>query len=276
VITAVQGEIIVGLVRRHGRMLRGESLKTLRQINALVRGREANIPDSFLLPFSAALKKVVESGSFDKSTLPASVGALFRINTRCEAANLASLDKFASNVRSKFGGKTEDAVLAGDAAALSGLYEDMGAFGASHWAALLDDATYAADSRHRRLGFPQEDWSEPVKIGDNLWRKPKPPLMITLLAAHLGNPGAPPTPSIWPHLALSLLVWNDRIPLQSILEFAGSLDLAEDVNRGLAITAHVFPELQEWADVDELSIPGWEKKLAIPIAARRIMLGERD
>lgn len=275
-ITAVQGDIIVGLVRRHAEMLRGRSFKTLRQLNALIRGREANIPDSFLLPFSAALKKVVESGSFDKAMLPASVGALFRINAKFEAANLASLDKFASDVRSKFGGKTEDAVLAGDAAALAGLYEDMGAFGASHWAALLDDGTYAAQSRPRRIGLPQEDWSEPVKIGKNLWRRPRPPLLITLLAAHLGNPSAPPTPSIWPHLALSLLVWNDQVPVQSILEFAGALDLAEDVQRGLAITAHVFPELREWAGVDELSIPGWEKKLAIPIAARRLMMGERD
>ena len=34
-ITTLQGEIIVELVRKHGKMLRGESFKTLRHINAL-------------------------------------------------------------------------------------------------------------------------------------------------------------------------------------------------------------------------------------------------
>ena len=275
-ITGVQGEIVVELVRKHARLLRGESFKTLRHVHALVRAREANVPETFLLPFSSALRKVVETTRFDKSALPSAVGSLFMSNRRCAAANLAALDKFAAEIRGKFESKTEYAVLAGDAAALSGLYQDMGAFPASHWTALLRDGTYAAEHRRRILGLPQDDWSEPIKLGKTSWRKPRPPLLITLLAAHLGNPSVPPTPSIWPHLALALLVWSNRIPVKEILEFAGTLDVLEDAQRGIALAAHMFPELAEWANLDKLWIPGWEKKFAIPIAARRLMMGERD
>ncbi len=122
-ITTLQGEIIVELVRKHGKMLRGESFKTLRHINALVRAREANVPENFLLPFSAAL---------------------------------------------------------------SGLYEDPGAFPGSHWAALLRDGTYASDRSRRMLGLPADDWSEKIRFGNASWRKPKPALLITLLAAYVG------------------------------------------------------------------------------------------
>ncbi len=275
-ITTVQIEIVVELVRKHARMERGESFQTLRHVHALVRAREANVPESFLLPFSSALRKVIDTTRFDKAALPSAVGALFMSNRRTSTANLASLDQFAAEICGKFESKTEYAVLAGDGAALSGLYQDMGAFPASHWAALFRDGTYAAESRRRILGLPSDEWSEPVKLGKNSWRKPKPPLLITLLAAHLGNPSAPPTPSIWPHLGLALLVWNDRIRVKDILEYAGTLDVLEDAQRGLALAAQIFPELAEWTDLDKLWIPGWEKKLAIPIAARRLMMGERE
>jgi hypothetical protein len=275
-ITTAQVELVVDLIRKHGRMLRRESFKTLRQINALIRAREANVPESFLLPFSGALQKTIETTRFDKSALPSAVGSLFMSNRRWSDANLAALDRFGIYVCDQCGGKTESTVLAGDGGALSALYQDSGAFPATYWAALLRDGTYAAESRKRMLGFPEDDWSEQIQFGKTSWRKPKPALLITLLAAHLGNPTAPPTPPIWPHLGLALLAWNDRIAVQDILKFAGKLDVLEDVQRGLAISAHIFPELAEWTNLNELWIPGWEKKFAIPLAARRLMMGERE
>ena len=275
-ITTAQGELIIDLVRRHGRMLRGESFKTLRFLNALVRAREADVPEGFLLPFGVALHKTIDGTRFDAATLPPSVGALFAAGRRWRTKNLAALDAFAEDLRVNFQAKTEDAILAGDGAALSGLYEDPGAFPGAHWAALLPDGTYAASSRKRKLALPADDWSEKIRFGKNTWRKPRPDLVVTLLAAHLGNPSAPPMPSMWPHLGLALLAWKDRLSVRAILEFARALDVVEDVRRGLAITAHIFPELEAWANVDELSIPGWEQKLAIPLAARRLMAGDRD
>jgi hypothetical protein len=173
-ITTLKGEIIVELVRKHGKMLRGESFKTLRHINALVRAREANVPENSLLPFSSALHKAIGATRFDKSVLPSAVGPLFLSNRRCSVQNLAALDQFAADMREQFHGKAENAVLAGDGAALSGLYEDPGAFPGSHWAALLRDGTYASDRRRRMLGLPTDDWSEKIRFGNASWRKPKP------------------------------------------------------------------------------------------------------
>ena len=275
-ITTEQGKIVAGLIRKNARILRGESFKTLRLINSLIRAREANVPEQFLLPFSFGLRKAIAATRFDKSVLPQAVGSLFIKNRHCTAANLAAMEDFAARIRNEFACETENAVLAADGAALSGLYQDLGAFPGAHWTALLRDGTYANGSNRRMLGMPEDDWSEKTQFGKTFWRKPKPALLVTLLAAHVGSAAAHPTPPMWPHMGLALLAWKESVGVKEILAIGSKLDLLEDVERGLAIAAHIFPELASWVNVDELLIPGWEKKFAIPLAARRLMVGERE
>jgi len=274
-VTSVQVEHISDLVRRHARVLRGEDYPLLRRIKALVRAREANVPERFLLPFSSALHRLIDASKFDPAAIPVSVGSLFLANRRCLERNLAQLEGMAALVRGE-GAAPESSVLTGDWGALAGVYGDPGAFLATHWGLLLPGGAYLTEKTREELPPPEEEWSERVELGRSVWRRPKPPFLLALLAAHLGNPQASPTPSLWPHLGLGLLLWRDTVRVGEVLDLGMRLNLLENVEHGLAIATHVFPELRTWGDSDQLRIPSWEKKFAIPLAARRLMQGERD
>ena len=271
-----QSEIVVDLIRKNARILRRERFKALRLINSLIWAREAHVPEPFLLPFSCSLRKAIEGTRFDQSALPSAVGSLFMRNRRCSVDNLAALEDFGVRIREEFGCTTEDAVLAGDGAALAGLYQDPGAFQAADWTALLRDGTCANGGRPRMLRPPAKEWSEKIQFCKACWRKPKPALLITLFAAHIGDPTTSPIPPMWPHLGLALLAWKDRIGVKEVLELGSKLVQREEVERGLAIAAHIFPELAKWAEPEKLGIPAWERKFAVPLAARRLKLGERE
>src|ERR1051326_7008913 len=45
-----------------------------------------------------------------------------------------------------------------------------------------------------------------------------------------------------------------------------------EVERGLAIVAYLFPELQEWTADIPFGMPLWERTLAVPIAARKLAM----
>jgi hypothetical protein len=244
-------------------------------MNFLIWAREVQLPEQFLLPVSSNLRKTVQQSHFDRSALHAQVGSLFHKNQRCGAENLVALEDLGARIREEFGVETEDAVLAGDGAVLAGLYHDPDAFTAANWAALLKDGTYTNGSKPRSFGAPVEDWSEKVEFGGMRWRKPKPALLISLLSAHVGDPAAPPTPFMWPHLGLALLVWKDRVTVGEICKVGEKLGRPEEVARGLLVAAQIFTELVEWLEGEKLGIPAWERKFAMPLAARRLMIGER-
>jgi hypothetical protein len=189
---------------------------------------------------------------------------------------MAKLDQFGERLSKEFQSQTHDAVLAGHGAALAGLYGDIGAFPVAEWAALLNDGTYANGGRPKSMRPPVDEWSERVEFGSTTWRRARPELLITLMARHVGDAGASPMPPVWPHLGTALLLWQDSIGADQILRLGAQLDQLDEVERGLAIIAHIFPELNQWVKAQKLSIPGWERKYAVPIAARRIMAGGRD
>jgi hypothetical protein len=275
-LSSIQSRIVADLVRKKARMLRGENLKPLRLMNTLIGAGEALVPESYLLPFSSALSRIIEETHFDETSLSPALGALLNKNRQCRTENLAKLERFATRIQEEFRSSTRDAVLAGDGAALAGLYKDAGAFPIAEWAALLHDGTYANGSNAKGMRPPVKNWSDMVVIGATTWRSPKPELLITLLAGHIGDPSASPMPPVWPHLGAALLLWKDQIGAGQIIKVGALLDQLEKVERGLAITAHIFPELADWVNVQKLSMPKWERKYAIPIAARRIMIGGRD
>src|SRR5437773_9881907 len=96
--------------------------------------------------------------------------------------------------------------------------------------------------------------------------------LAVTLAGRVGNPRISPTPPLWPLLALLLLGWRDRLSADRVMERAAWLGMQNEVERGLAIVAYLFPELQEWAADIPFRMPLWERTLAVPIAARKLAL----
>jgi hypothetical protein len=271
-----QSRIVVDLVRKKAGMLRGDHLKPLRLINSLIAAGEAQLPEQYLLPFTSGLRRIVESSRFDLAALPSAVGSLFNKNQLCGSQNLADLEGFRTRIHVEFGSATDKVVLLGDGAALAGLYQDPGAYRAAHWEAVLPDGTCANGDNPKSMRPPQEEWSEEIRFGQALWMKPKPALLIALFAGYVGDPTRSPSPPMWPHLGLAMLLWRDRVSVDQVLDVGSRLGQRDEIERGLAILAHIFPELSNWSALGTLNIPKWERKFAIPIAARRLMIGERD
>lgn len=275
-IDKTQGELVVRLVRKKARVLRGEKIRPLRLMNSLILAGEALVPDHYLLPFASSLSRVIEDTHFDQESLPHAVGSLLNKNLRCEKENLEALEKFALRIENEFQAGSQEAVLSGSAAALAGLYGNAGAFPVIECSALLRDGRYANGSHPKEMGAPADEWSEIVRIGKTQWRRPKPAFMIALFARHVGDARTSPSLPVWPHLGAALLVYRDRVGVEDILHLGEKLGQSAAVERGLAISACMFPELETWVKPEKLSIPKWERKYALPIAARRIMIGGRD
>src|ERR1043165_5947227 len=98
--------------------------------------------------------------------------------------------------------------------------------------------------------------------------------LAATLAGRVGNPRVSPAPPLWPLLALLLLVWRDRLSAQRLMQQAAWLSMEAEVERGLAIVAYLFPELQEWAADIPFRMPLWERTFAVPIAARKLAVLE--
>jgi hypothetical protein len=275
-LNSIQREIVMDLIRRNSRMIRRDKSHLISRINALVEAGEAAVPDQFLLPFSSSLQKALEASRFDQSQLPSSVISLFNKNRHCGTENLASLEKFCTRVRGEFGASTEKAVLSGDGAALSGLYQDPGAYRGAHWAAVLPDGTCANGDKPKSYRPPGNEWSDPIGFGNAVWRRPKPVLLIALLAGHVGDPTISPDRPMWPHLGLAALVYKDRVTANQVLELAGELANRKEAERGLAIVSHIFPELCQWLYSANLVIPNWERKFALSFAAHKLVKGKGD
>src|SRR5437016_9265888 len=94
--------------------------------------------------------------------------------------------------------------------------------------------------------------------------------LAVTLAGRVGNPRVSPAPPLWPLLALLLLGWRDRLSAERVMERAAWLGTENEVERGLAIVAYLFPELQEWTADIPFRMPLWERALAVPLAARKL------
>jgi hypothetical protein len=271
-----QSEIVVDIIRKTARMMMTDRpTRILHRINTLIDAQEALVPECFLLPLSSCLKKAIEKSTFDSSLLPVSVLSLFNKNCQFHEDNLAALQKLGVRVRKEFRTQPEDLVIGDDGAVLSGLYDDLGTYRVGHWAAFLQDGTCVNGDKPRQVMRFAEEWSERVQLGNSEWRKPKPALMIALLANDVGDPRTNPEPPVWHHLGLAVLLWKDKVKADQVLEISSQLSQKQNVERGLAIAAHILPETSHWLKFAKLDIPKWELKFAIPIAARKLVIGDR-
>ncbi len=99
--------------------------------------------------------------------------------------------------------------------------------------------------------------------------------LVAIFASRVGNPQIAPVPPLWPLLALVLFEWRATISGSGVVARAASLGLSEEAQRGLVIVRHLFPELQDWLAEVPLAIPLWERVLAVPLAARKLVLLEK-
>jgi len=96
--------------------------------------------------------------------------------------------------------------------------------------------------------------------------------LAVTLAGRVGNPRVSPAPPLWPILALLLLTWRETVSADQVMLRAAALGIQDEVHRGLALIAYLFPELESWLAGVPLGIPLWEKTLAVPLAARKLVL----
>ncbi len=94
--------------------------------------------------------------------------------------------------------------------------------------------------------------------------------LAVTLAGRVGNARVAPNPPLWPLLGILLLGWRESLDLNRLQKKASERDNLADVERGLAIIAHLFPELAFWLAGVKLNLPRWEQRLAVPVAARRL------
>jgi hypothetical protein len=270
-------KVAVDLVRRTARAMRHpESASALRMMNACLRAQWGGVTGNFLLPFGSQLQEVLKARRFDQRMLPGAIEALLEKNRLCAARNLQQLEAFGERIRSEAGLRTDQALLAGEAAALIALYRDPGAFLVGEWMALLTDGTCLNGTRPKHFQPPPLNWASPVEFGGQTWLIPAPALLVAMLAVHVGDPANSPDPPVWLHLGLAILVWKETVSARAVAELGEVLGHGDQVDRGLAIIAHLFPELLDWVGAESGRIPNWEKKLAIPLAARRIVMGVRE
>jgi hypothetical protein len=270
-----QGKIIVGLIRNHAQALRREGVSARRLVGNLMQAEEAMVPERFLMPVGTCLQGMLNGSNISESALPLFVRLLFNETRRYGEENLEALGSFGNSIFERYGALTEDAVLAGDVAALATLYENPGAFPAGDFEALLKNGTCANGETPKMMKPPAVEWSVKVRMGKVEWLKPKPALLIALLARHVGDPTTPPFPPAWPHLGLAMLLWKERISAKEVIGISEKLGRREEVEAGLVIEACIFREMREWVEQGELKMPGWER-LAARIAARRIILSNYD
>jgi hypothetical protein len=267
------------VVRAAARAAEGESSTAVGLDRLCARARQRGVQERLLRP-----SLVIAARAWSDETLPLTLSRQLAISEGTAAFNARLLSMLAERVG--FAGEpTSDAMLLGDAALLAGLYGSLGAFPLRlPLAATLSATDGGGEPLYLRgrggvLGVvPLGPLAELVRNnsrrwndGVQTWRVPRRELMLTLLAARLGDPLAHPDPPLWHHLALLLLLWPENEGRQLVLEHAARLGLLAQVGRGLAVLGHLFPELQRWAGGGRIQLSLLARSLAVPLAARALV-----
>jgi hypothetical protein len=268
------------VVRAAARAAEGESTLSLGLDRLCATARMRGVPERLLRPFL-----VIAARHWSDETLPLTLSRQLAVGNGTAEANARLLTLLAERVGLS-GESTSDALLLGDAALLAGLYGTLGAFPLRLPLAATASATDAGTglplylrARGGVLGIvPLGPLAELVRNnsrrwsdGTHTWRVPRRELMLTLLAARLGDPLAHPDPPLWHHLALLLQLWPEAEGREMVLEHAARLGLLSQVGRGLAVLGHLFPELQSWAGSGRIQLSLLARSLAVPLAARALV-----
>jgi hypothetical protein len=96
--------------------------------------------------------------------------------------------------------------------------------------------------------------------------------LAAALSCRIGNPRVPPTPPLWPLLGILLLGWGNAISVTRVMQQSSLAGMEYEAQRGLLIVGYLFPELKAWLARLPLKMPQWERILAVPLAARKLVL----
>ena len=189
----------------------------------------------------------------------------------------------------------EQVLLLGDAALMLALYGTLRAFRASTWAiglpafagvgeqSITEPAVKALpfEISFGKLGRLEErlgDLTRVCMLDGVLWRIPDRDLTVVLIAARVGELDFSSTNHTWAHLAAALMGHRGTIDVEAVLRLADELHLADRVQRGLAVTRLIFPELGRLRGAGALDIPSWELEALRPAAGRLMqrVLGDTE
>jgi hypothetical protein len=268
------------VVRAAARAAEGESTESIGLDELCAAARARGVSERLLRPFL-----VIAARGWSDETLPLTLSRQLAASDGTAAFNGRLLGLLAERVQLS-NERTADALLLGDAALLAGLYGSLGAFPLRLPLAAIATATNAGSGmplylRARGGVFgvvPLGPLGELVRHnsrrwndGARTWRVPRRELMLTMLAARLGDPLAHPDPPLWHHLALLLMLWPENEGRELVLEHAARLGLLAQVGRGLAVLGHLFPELQSWAGNGRIQLSLLARSLAVPLSARALV-----
>jgi hypothetical protein len=268
------------VVRAAARAAEGESTVSIGLDRLCATARMRGVPERLLRPFL-----VIAARHWSDETLPLTLSRQLVVGDGTAESNRRLLDMLAERVGLS-GESTSDALLLGDAALLAGLYGTLGAFPLrlplAATASAVDAGAGLPLYLHARGGMlgvlPLDALGELVRNnsrrwndGTQTWRVPRRELMLTLLAARLGDPMAHPDPPLGHPLALLLMLWPEAEGRDLVLEHAARLGLLAQVGRGLAVVGHLFPELQGWPGSGRIQLSLLARSLAVPLAARALV-----
>ena len=269
------------VVRAAARVAQGESTTASRFESLCQAARERGVPERLLRPFL-----VIAARGWSDETLPLALSRQLSKSDGVGDANKRLMRSLADRV-GLAGESTENALLVGDAPLLAGLYGSLEAFALRLPLAATATATDSGNglplvlrARGGVLGVVAlgplagmlRNHSRRWTDGARAWRVPRRELMVTLLAARLGDPMAHPDPPLWHHLGLLLMLWSEPDGRTLVIEHAVRLGLLSQVARGLAVLGNLFPELQGWAgNSGQVQLSLLTRSLAVPLSARALV-----
>jgi hypothetical protein len=262
--------------------LRGDEEAVAGLLEGAQACRDARVPDEFSGVGLVVWRKLVTGPA---PTVRPDLQYILDRHVAIERANREALEAIGQLVDANGTHEGPPPALIGDDSVLLGLYGTLAAFRAAEWVVLVRPAANGDRQAgaalelpftlrvgpSQRLEVPLRRWSTGVSAVGRTWRVPTGELFAVLLAARVGDPAALPSPPHWFHLAVTLMAWRDSLNVQTVLTLADRLDVGARVQRGLAMVASLFPEVKAGLDVASFEIPLWERLLAVPVAARRVV-----
>jgi hypothetical protein len=286
---------LVELLRWQGRGLRGSFDSARGLVEACYGAIEVGIEPSLIAPALEILTRYSEEHGFSTSIVTADLATVVSYQDQAEEKNRARLGRAISELNSR-GLAPSEGLFLGDCAVLIGVYGGLRAFEAQLWTlgvpgvpesgvlTATDESLPSPESGIRIGGLgvlaeKMERTTHTVDVDGNRIRVPDLPLLITLLAARVGNPQANPTNPTWAHLAVAVKSCGRSFDVDIVSSTARDLEVLPMAHRGLAIARTLFPELGRVIPWSRLDLPTWEKTIALRLAAKRLIsvsLGAED
>ncbi len=254
----------------------------------IVAGR-AGVPEEFRAGALEVLRTAAHKHGFKNLTNERELAALASFEEGAEARALEGLRQLRARVEQR-GGATEDVLLLGDAATSLTIYGSLGAvehrLGLA--VALSDGDAGGAPPRFQTLlvAPPLElhllaagsdsallrRQSRQAVVDGVPWRLPSEALQLAVLAGRVGSPEADPAVPAWVYLAAGLKARREASSLIAEMRVVSrELDIEQQVRDGLTVLLHIFPELRRHVSEESSGAYTWERRLTVPLAARRLV-----